>query len=81
MAAPLSICAKEQRAMVHPIMHDTLGLHKVCVRFVPRELTEEHRCNHVGISSHMLKWYHNEGNFSFNSIIADNEIWIYHYEP
>jgi hypothetical protein len=29
----------------------------------------------------MLKWYHNEGNFSFNSIIADNEIWIYHYEP
>lgn len=42
----------------HSVAPDILGFHKVCVL---KELTKEHKHNCVGISSHLNKWYHNEG--------------------
>jgi hypothetical protein len=33
----------------------------------------------MGINSHLLERYHNEGNSFLNCIINDNEIWIHHH--
>jgi hypothetical protein len=41
----------------HSMVHDILGFHKVCTRWVPKELTEEYKHNHnrVDISSRLLQ--------------------------
>lgn len=41
-------------------MHDILGCHEVCAQSVPRGLTNEHKHNCAGISSHLLEWYHSK---------------------
>jgi hypothetical protein len=34
---------------VHEIIHSRLGFHKVCARWVPKQLTEEHKRNRLTI--------------------------------
>jgi hypothetical protein len=34
---------------VHEIIHNHLGFRKVCARWVPKQLTEEHKRNHLTI--------------------------------
>ena len=47
--------------VLHDIIHNRLGFHKVCARWVPKELTEEHRNNRVAICQRLLDRYANEG--------------------
>jgi histone-lysine N-methyltransferase SETMAR len=65
----------------HTIMHDILGYHKVCARWVPKFLTEEHNHNHSDISAHLLEWYQTEDEHFFNYVIIADETWIHHYDP
>jgi histone-lysine N-methyltransferase SETMAR len=46
-----------------------------------RRNSQEHKHNHVDISSHLLERYCNEGDKFLNHIITGDETWIHHYEP
>jgi hypothetical protein len=58
-----------------------LGFHKVCARWVPKQLTEEHKCNHLTICQSLLNRYRQEGDTFFRCIITGDETWIHQYVP
>ena len=45
----------------YDIIHNRLGFHKVCARWVPKQLTKEQKNNRVAICQHLLDRYANEG--------------------
>jgi len=45
----------------YDIIHNRLGFHKVCARWVPKQLTKEQRNKHVAICQRLLDCYANEG--------------------
>ena len=45
----------------YQIIHDELRLHKLCARWVPRQLTAEHKRKRVEICQRLLDRYNNEG--------------------
>jgi transposase len=39
------------------IVHDDLGYHKVCVRWAPKQLTAQHKQQHVDVATRFLQCY------------------------
>jgi histone-lysine N-methyltransferase SETMAR len=66
---------------VHEIIPNRLGFHKVCARWVPKKLTEEHKCNRLTICRILLNCCHQEGDAFLRCIITGDKTWIYHYVP
>ena len=56
--------------LAYEVMHNNLGFHKVCARWVPKQLTGVH-----------LDRYGNERDIFLDRIITDDETWVHHYEP
>ena len=65
----------------YQIIHEKLGFHKVCARWVPRELIAEHKSKRVEICQHLLDHYNNEGKEFLNRIVTGDETCVHHYEP
>ena len=65
----------------YQIIHDELGFHKVCARWVPRELTAEHKHERVEICQRLLDRYKNEGEAFLSRIVTGDETWVHHYAP
>jgi len=65
----------------YQIMHDELGFHKVCARWVPRQLTAEHKCKRVEIYQRSLNRYNNEGEQFLSRIEKGDETCVHHYKP
>ena len=63
------------------MMHEWLGFHKVCSRWMPRQLTSQHTSQRMGLSLQHLKRYQDEGNDMLSRIITGDESWVHHYEP
>jgi histone-lysine N-methyltransferase SETMAR len=66
---------------VYEVVYDSLGLHKVCARWVPRQLKRKHKLSCMDISSCHLKYYHNEQENFLKSIIIEDKALIHHYKP
>ena len=56
-------------------IHNRLGFRKVCARWVPKELTEDHRNNRVVICQRLLDRYANEGEAFLTRIVTGDETW------
>jgi len=65
----------------YDIIHNRLGFHKVCARWVPKQLTEEHRNNRVTICQRLLDRYANEGEAFLTRIVTRDETWVHHFAP
>ena len=65
----------------YQMIHDELGFHKICARWVPRELTAEHKRKRVEICQRLLNRYNNEGEEFLSRIVTGDETWVHHYEP
>ncbi|XP_045132250.1 histone-lysine N-methyltransferase SETMAR-like [Portunus trituberculatus] len=63
------------------IIHDELGFHKVCARWVPRELTAEHKRKRLEVCQRLLDRYNNDGERFLSRIVTGDETWVHHYEP
>ena len=63
------------------IIHEILGYHKVSARWVPRELTEEHKRRRVEICQTLLNRYNNEGEEILSQIVTGDESWVHHCSP
>jgi hypothetical protein len=63
------------------IVYERLGYRKVCIRWVPRQLTEDHKKNRTGASlTHLLRFnYHGED--FLGQIITGDETWAHQYCP
>ena len=61
VAHVLQIC----HSSAYEMMHNKLGLHKVCARWVPKQLTEVHKQTRVYICQKDLDRYGNEHESSF----------------
>ena len=59
----------------------TLEYHKVCARWVPRILTQEHKEHRMQVCQDLLDQYETEGDSFLDRIITGDETWCHHYEP
>ncbi|XP_035216154.1 uncharacterized protein LOC118189614 [Stegodyphus dumicola] len=66
---------------VHKITADQLQFHKVCARWVPRLLTEEHKGKRFEIALKFPQCYQKEGNQFLDKIVIGDESWIHHFSP
>jgi hypothetical protein len=64
----------------YSVMHDKFQFHKVYTRWVPKELTDEHKNMRLDTCSHHLARYCKDHNF-LQQIITGNETWLHHYQP
>jgi len=65
---------------VYSINHKDLGYCKICARWVPKYLTDEHRWAHLEMCMQFLQWYCEEGEVFLHQIVTD-EAWLLHYRP
>jgi hypothetical protein len=65
----------------YSVVHDNLQLHKVCARWVPKELTNEHKCVRLDICYHHLAHYGEECDNFLQQIITGDVTWVHHYQP
>ena len=65
----------------YEMMHNKLGFHKVCARWVPKQLTGEHKEMCVDICQKHLYRYGNERDVLLDRIITGDKTWDHHYKP
>ena len=63
------------------MMHERLGVHKVCSRWVPRQLIPQHKSQRMGLSLQHLQHYQDEGDDMLSRIVTGDESWVHHYGP
>jgi histone-lysine N-methyltransferase SETMAR len=69
------------KGSVHLILHERLGLSKVCARWVPRFLTPIHRSDRVDISRENLDRIRADTNNFYSRCVTGDETWLYHFDP
>ncbi|PNF20339.1 hypothetical protein B7P43_G13210 [Cryptotermes secundus] len=62
-------------------MIESLGYRKVCARWVPQLLTEDHKGQRKAITSELLQRYRHEGDDFLLCIVTGDESWFHHFEP
>ena len=63
------------------ILRERLGLHKICVRWVPNLLTDEQKQSRVRLSLQVIEKYDKCDPHHLEEIVTGDETWIYHFQP
>lgn len=63
------------------ILHEHLGLNKVCARWVPRMLTPVQKSFRVDTCSELLALYDADPDNVLSRIITGDETWLHHWDP
>ena len=63
------------------VMVSMLEYRKICARWVPRMVTQEHKEQHMQVCQGLLNQYETEGDSFLDRIITGDETWCHHYEP
>ncbi|KAJ4442497.1 hypothetical protein ANN_04084 [Periplaneta americana] len=69
------------RSLLHEIVTKHLLFKKVCARWVPKNLTPEHKMQRLGAALTFLQRYHDDGDEFFDRIVTGDETWISHFTP
>ena len=69
------------KSRVYEIVHDKLGYHKICARWVPKQLTDAHKESRMALSLVHLSRYHMEGNQFLDRIVTGDETWVHYVTP
>ncbi len=69
------------RTTIHRALVEHIGMRKVCARWVPRELTEQHRKNRMGAALELLSSYHELGDDYLQRIVTGDETWVHYWTP
>ncbi|UYV66260.1 hypothetical protein LAZ67_4001048 [Cordylochernes scorpioides] len=62
-------------------MSDVLNFRKVCARWVPRLLSENHKQQRVETARAFLKVHRRDGDQLFSQIVTGDESWVHHSTP
>ena len=63
------------------MLHERLGLRKICVRWVPHLLTDEQKQSRVRLASQVIEKYNKCDPCRLEQIVTGDETWIYHFQP
>lgn len=66
---------------VSTILHDFLGVRKVCARWIPHSLSEEQKEKRVDWCKFMLTKFKGGESKEVSKIVTGDESWIYQYDP
>jgi hypothetical protein len=77
--AQLEIRFNLSRGTIWDIVHERLGYRKVCFRWVPRQLTDEHKMTRMGSSLTLIQRYDEHGEALLSRIVTRCETWVFHY--
>ena len=69
------------KSRVYDIVHNKLGYHKICARWVPKQLTDAHKESRMALSLAHLSRYNVEGNQFLNRIVTGDETWVHYVTP
>jgi len=69
------------RTLLYDIVSSHLGYRKVCARWVPKMLIEEHKKQHVACALTFLMRYNKEGDGMLSHIVTGDETWVSHITP
>jgi len=69
------------RTLLYDIASSHLGYRKVCARWVPKMLTEEHKKQHVACALTFVMRFHKEGDGMLSHIVTEDETWVSHITP
>lgn len=69
------------KSVVHEIVHDNLGFRKVSCRWVPKQLTDEHKFLRMGISLQLLERYREPDGDFLDKLITGDETWLHLTTP
>jgi len=69
------------RSLLHEIVSDELGFRKLCARWVPKMLTEEHKLKQQASALDFLTRYSEEGDTFLSRLFAGDETWVSHATP
>ena len=67
--------------IVVSILHEQLGMEKLSVRWVPRLLTVDHKCDRVTISKQCLEMFQRNPDEFLRRFITVDETWIHYFTP
>jgi AraC-like DNA-binding protein len=63
------------------IVHNDFGYRKACSRWVPRQLSDDHKHARQTICQERLDRHAREGDPFLHRIVIGDKSWVYHYEP
>jgi hypothetical protein len=72
--------ASMSHSSAYDIVHNDLGYRKVCSRWIPRQLSDDHKRARQTICQEHLDHHVREGDASLHRIVTGDESWVYHYE-
>ncbi|GFU51611.1 histone-lysine N-methyltransferase SETMAR [Trichonephila clavipes] len=69
------------RTTLPKVVSEKLKFRKLCARWVPRLLTEEHKLKRMACALDFLDRYHKEGDQFLEMIVTGDETWVSHITP
>ena len=63
------------------ILHERLGLRKICVRWVPHLLTDEQKQSQVRLALQVIEKYDKCDPRRLEELVTGDETWIFHFQP
>ena len=66
------------RKTVHRIVTENLHFRKLCARWVPKNLTPEHKTKRMGSALSFLECYEKDGDVFLTHIVTGDETWVCH---
>jgi hypothetical protein len=77
----LEIIPEVSKSFVHEIVKETLDYRKLCARWVPKTLNENHKKNRMGAALTFLTRYSEKDDDFLDSIVTGDETWMFHHTP
>ncbi|KAJ4446487.1 hypothetical protein ANN_13183 [Periplaneta americana] len=69
------------RSLLGEIVSQHLGYHKICARWVPRQLSDQHKTQRMASALTYLMRYHTDGDSFLDQIVTADETWESHNTP
>ena len=66
---------------VSTTLHDSLGMHKLTVRWVPKSLSDEQMAARASVYSTLLKRFRSKEDDFLSRLVTVDETWVHYYEP
>jgi len=63
------------------IIHEDLDMRKLSVKWVPKCLNEDQKCQRCQSSEQLLEFFQCDPNDFLSQLVTMDETWLYHYDP
>ena len=75
------IIPEVSKTTIHKAVTEKLGYRKLCARWVPKMLTDDHKKKWTGSVLKFLTRYAQEGDEFLDTIVTGDETWVFRYTP